>query len=188
MIAKSNANLAYAKVHKREDRDYYGTPAYIVDRARKVMGSIQLDPASCEDANTRFIHADEYFDKHTDGLTQDWEGTVWMNPPYSGKLNFQFCSKLASEYEAGRIEQAVVLVNSATGTRAFRKLIKSSSAVCFLSKRINFIDPTGGRSMGANTKEQAIYYIGRRVRRFARVFGELGIVLSTELLGGEVEQ
>lgn len=27
--------------------------------------------------------ADNYFDKETDGLAQDWFGNVWMNPPYS---------------------------------------------------------------------------------------------------------
>ena len=27
--------------------------------------------------------AKHYFDKETDGLTQEWFGNVWMNPPYS---------------------------------------------------------------------------------------------------------
>ena len=59
----------------------YGTPGYIIDRARGVMGGINLDPASDEIFN-KAIKADLFYDKKIDGLTREWHGSVWMNHPF----------------------------------------------------------------------------------------------------------
>lgn len=64
-----------------DDVEYY-TPADIIEAARACMGSIELDPASCEIAN-QTVQAERYFTKETDGLAQKWEAeTLWMNHPF----------------------------------------------------------------------------------------------------------
>src|SRR5216683_7000971 len=98
------------------------TPARYIEAAREVMGSIDLDPASCELAN-RTVKATRFYTQRENGLAQDWHGRVWLNPPY-GKINNKslialFISKLVGEYESGNIEQAVLLCDCDPDTAWF---------------------------------------------------------------------
>lgn len=56
------------------------TPREVVAAARKTLGGIDLDPASCAKANKR-IKAKQFFSVEDDGLTQPWRGRVFVNPP-----------------------------------------------------------------------------------------------------------
>lgn len=56
------------------DVEYY-TPPFIIEAARRVMGGIDLDPASSEIAN-RTVKATRYFTEADDGLQQEWNGRV----------------------------------------------------------------------------------------------------------------
>jgi hypothetical protein len=56
------------------------TPAYIVEPSRRVLGKIDLDPASCTEAN-EVVQALTYYAPPFDGLTFDWYGRVLLNPP-----------------------------------------------------------------------------------------------------------
>ena len=60
--------------------EYY-TQAYIIDLVRQVLGDIDLDPASCIEAN-KVVQAKYIFTKEDDGLTKPWFGKVWMNHPF----------------------------------------------------------------------------------------------------------
>ena len=66
-------------VHNSGNNERY-TPEYIIQLARKTMGKIDIDPASCKIANELLVKADKYFDKETNGLLQEWNGKVWLNP------------------------------------------------------------------------------------------------------------
>ncbi len=184
MIKQANSRLAYmtTRINKENDRDYYGTPKKYVDMASKVMGGIELDPASCHEANERFIKAWRFWDEEANGLEQSWESeSLWLNPPYSRTGCRDFAFKFRDECELGNIKQSIVLVNSATGTQAFRAFFDNSIAICFCNKRIQFLDPSGNRSQSSNSKEQLFFYRGRRVKKFARVFGEIGRIVTTNV-------
>jgi hypothetical protein len=56
------------------------TPTYIVDAARAVLGGIDLDPASCTEAN-KVVRALTYYALPHDGLEFAWDGRVFLNPP-----------------------------------------------------------------------------------------------------------
>lgn len=58
----------------------HGTPPDIVDAAHEIMGGIDLDPASCEKANS-YVEAAEYFEKEDNGYRLAWHGRVFLNPP-----------------------------------------------------------------------------------------------------------
>ena len=152
------------------------TPPHIVEAARACMGGIDLDPASSDAAN-KFIKADRYFTEADDGLSRDWSGRVWMNPPYSKELIAPFIEKLLSS----NLNQACALTHNATETSWGQALLGAASAVCFPSGRIGFIDPaTGTPRAGSPLQGQMI--VGLDVTRgcFDEAFGEIGTVLSPD--------
>jgi len=95
------------------------TPKQYIDAVKEVMGDIDLDPASCDEANA-IVQAKQYFTKEENGLTQNWFGRVFMNPPYSQGLVSKFANKLIEELTNGNTKEAIVLVNNATETEWFQ--------------------------------------------------------------------
>ena len=156
--------------HNSGNNEWY-TPAEYIEAARAVMGGIDTDPASCEQAN-RTVRAGTFYTAEQDGLAREWTGRVWLNPPYSQPLCDRFCKAVADRYDAGRIEQAVVLVNNATDTAYFQRMLDSASAVCFPKGRIKFPDPDG--KPGSPLQGQAVLYLGPNVSAFTDQFHRFG--------------
>lgn len=152
------------------------TPPEFIELARTAMGSIDTDPATSEFAN-QAVRAPLYFTADTDGRDKQWRGNVWMNPPYSQPLISEFCDAAVTKYLAGEIEQACILVNNATETGWFQRLLDGASAVAFLKGRVRYLDSQGNP---ANTplQGQAIVYMGKNADGFAEVFSGRGRVLK----------
>ncbi len=145
------------------------TPSDYIDLAREVMGSIDLDPASSHKAN-EVVKAKRYYTAEDDGLSKDWYGNVWLNPPYSSELITKFTDKLLEELPI--MSQALVLVNNATETEWFSRLVNKASAVCFPRSRVKFYMPDG--TIGAPLQGQALLYFGIEPMRFVEVFRAKG--------------
>jgi hypothetical protein len=150
-----------------------GTRGYIGSTGR--YGRIVQFPASSIIANET-VRAATFYTKEDDGLTQRWGGRVWMNPPYGQPLIAQFSEAFAARYEAGEFEQGVVLVNNATETAWFQRLVRIASAVCFPAGRVRFID-ADGQANGAPLQGQSVLYCGREVGAFEDQFRQFGHVL-----------
>lgn len=145
------------------------TPAEYIEAARAVMGSIDLDPASSEIAN-RVVKASAYYTAETNGLDKEWSGNIWLNPPYASDLIGRFMDKLTAERET--YNQAIVLVNNATETEWFFKLVSVASAVVFPKGRVKFYKPDG--ETGAPLQGQAVVYIGDAPGNFLNKFRRFG--------------
>ena len=152
------------------ENEWY-TPPEFIEAARKVMGGIDLDPASSEIAN-RIVQAKYYFTKEEDGLEKVWYGNVFMNPPYASELIKQFAEKFSTHVIDGSISQGIVLVNNATETLWFREIIDCASAVVFTTGRVKFLDPQG--NPGAPLQGQAIIYCGTNEIEFLEQFSKFG--------------
>lgn len=154
------------------DGDEWYTPADIIKPARELMGGIDLDPASCKAAQT-VVQAGTYYTKVDNGLAQAWQGRVWLNPPYSNPG--LFTDKARYAYEDGDVEQCVILVNNATETGWFQRLLRQHPA-CFLNKRISFWHP--GRDSKSPRQGQVVFYLGTWPGVFDGLFGDLGTIVE----------
>lgn len=160
--------------HNSGENEWYTPRDYIV-AAREVMGSIDCDPASSPVAN-KLVEAKVFYTKESDGLTKKWPGNVWMNPPYAQPLISKFSEKITEQVQDGTTNQACVLVNNATETEWFQRMLSNAAAVCFLKGRVKFLDPSGNAT-GAPLQGQAILYFGERENTFCSVFTRHGTVL-----------
>jgi len=155
------------------DNEWY-TPPEFIDAARATLGGIDLDPASSALAN-QAVGARRFFAKDDDGLSLPWRGRVWLNPPYSNPLCAQFCERVTTAFEKKEIKAAIVLVNNATETRWFQRMLEAASAVCFPLGRIQYLKPDGARN--SPLQGQAFLYFGDDKETFKGQFKTFGIVM-----------
>jgi len=166
-IIETNKPKAHVSNNSGENEWY--TPECYIESAKLVMGVIHLDPASSEIAN-KTVNSNLFYTQEDDGLFKEWFGNIWMNPPYSQPLIFQFISKLV---QSKGVNQAIVLVNNGTETQWGQLLLSNSSAVCFHQGRIRFIDKYGNLGQ-APLQGQMICYIGSNVNNFINEFKKYG--------------
>jgi hypothetical protein len=161
-------------INSSKSNEYY-TPIEFIDSAYVVMGYIDLDPASCEEANKN-VRAKTYYTIEEDGFSKPWSGRVWMNPPYgkdegeSEGNQARWVRKICDEYAAGNVSEACVLVNAVPGNKWFHPLWQHT--ICFVYRRIHFINGSG-----APTHSNAIVYLGKNIAAFADEFKKHGAVV-----------
>lgn len=150
------------------------TPAEYVETARDVLGGIDLDPASCKQAN-KTIQAKTIYTINDDGLQKTWQGRVWMNPPY-GRACGEFVSKLVESYDAGEVTAAIALLNGyGFDTTWFQPLW--DFPICFTNHRISFESPNKKPGEGGPANGNVFIYLGKEAKRFASRFSQFGTVV-----------
>ena len=116
-----------------DSSDEFGTPAEFHRPLADAVGGFDLDPASGAEskplASTRYT-------KEDDGLSQEWFGTVWLNPPFSEKT--RWVRKTRAEVSEGNVETAVVLLPVDTSTKLFHNHVTDATAICFVEGRLSF--------------------------------------------------
>lgn len=161
------------------------TPARYIEAARKVMGNIDLDPASCELAN-RTVSATKYYTKEDNGLAQEWHGRVWLNPPYGRTPEMKgahkstidlFTSRLLFEYQRGTVVQAVLLVPATIGTNWFAPLWQYP--ICFHTGKINFAS-LDKHSTYSHAYGTVLVYFGTNDKYFSEIFSQFGRVVMPD--------
>ena len=114
--------------------DEWYTPKYIFD----ALGCrFDLDVASPE-GGPKHTPCAEYFIQEDNSLTQDWEGFVWMNPPFGGRNAIG--PWLDKFFDHGN---GVALVPDQTSAGWFQSALNRSSAVLFINGRVKFERPDG---------------------------------------------
>jgi phage N-6-adenine-methyltransferase len=159
------------------DSDTWGTPDTFLELVRAVMGGIDCDPASNASAQTR-VRAAVYYTEADNGLTKPWLGRLFLNPPYGNVP--PFVEKLITDLAAGRVTEAIVLVNAATSTAWFRRLLSVTDAHCFPRSRVSFVGPDGLPRNGT-AHDQIVFYRGPAPERFNEVFAPVGSVIHTRM-------
>lgn len=106
---------------------------------QQALGKFDLDPCSPIERPWPTAHA--HLTIEDDGLSHQWTGRVWLNPPFSRRERPLWMRKMA-EHGNG-----IMLVPAATETAAFDEWVwKRADAVCFVKGRPHFHYVTGERS------------------------------------------
>ncbi|MEM9194320.1 MAG: DNA N-6-adenine-methyltransferase [Myxococcota bacterium] len=158
------------------DGDEYYTPEPLIEDARKVLGGIDVDPASCAFAQN-VVRATHFYTKEDSGLDHLWMGRVFANPPFSHPLIALFADKFLGEIEAGRTDAGLFLCNT-TDAKFYHRLLRQFPA-CISEGRISFYTTAGTHSQ--NRQGQTIFYHGEDLTKFRLVFGKYGTVVRALL-------
>lgn len=119
------------EINRKNTTTTWLTPIDII----RSLGEFDLDPCTpptmpWETAKKRYTEADN-------GLAQDWEGRVWMNPPYGKDMDL-WLEKMANH------NNGIMLVFNRTETKQFHKWVfPKASAVLFKEGRIHFLNVLG---------------------------------------------
>lgn len=135
MSAKLFAGIGGHHYDKHPGRsDTWLTPPDIIAD----LGPFDLDPCAAPDPRP-WPTAREHWTQ--DGLTREWSGRVWLNPPYSRKTIGEWLRKMAVH------RSGLALTFARTDTDAFQRyVLRSADALYFFSARISFHHPDGRRS------------------------------------------
>lgn len=155
------------------EQEWY-TPALYVESARAAMDGIDLDPASNPLAQ-KTVKARRWYDKEADGLLQEWDGRVFLNPPYSYPTVAHFTERLCLGVESGKITAAILLVNNCTDTGWWHRAARLALAICFTAGRISFYKAGGTQKQPTNG--QNFFYFGSERQEFNRHFSTFGRIL-----------
>lgn len=149
-----------------------------VEAAKLAMGSIDLDPASCRQANdgdgteeNRGVRAARFFDSAENGLEQDWRGNVWLNADWD-EYKRGWVKKAEAEWKSGRVKQmCVVIPNRSLGYKYIQHL-QGASAIAHL------YNPAAGKPWGLRSESYknfgvSVVYFGDRVEEFRRAFAPI---------------
>lgn len=151
--------------------EYY-TPSWIIEAARLVMGSIDLDPASSAKANET-VKACKYYS--IDGLQYSWYGNIWLNHPFNKLANKYWIWHLICEFERRNVKQACCITYASTSEKWFQPLMDYSQ--CYFYKRVNYIDGLTGNEMKGVTKGSVVTYLGPNIEKFNEVFSQYGKIM-----------
>ena len=132
------------------ENDLWLTPPAILH----ALGTFDLDPCACPEPRP-WPTAKRHIVLPEDGLAAEWEGRVWMNPPYGDKVD-RWMERMA------RHNHGTALIFARTETEVWEKTIwPFASAILFLYGRLYFYLPDGTRAEGNAGGPSALISYGR---------------------------
>jgi hypothetical protein len=115
--------------------DILQTPQYIID----ALGPFDLDP--CAGALTN-IGATNWWDGRSDnGLTKEWFGTVYCNPPFSQKQ--QWAERMIQHGDG------ILILPERGSAPWFGPLAEAAGGYFVMGKKINFIGGPSSNNLGS---------------------------------------
>lgn len=150
----------------KTDKDDWQTPEWLwktIDR----NDPIDLDPCPGEGTEIGKHNIDP---RHHDGLDYPWEGTVFVNPPYSAKT--EWLEKCAKESRRNTVDTIYVLTPDSTdvGEWWHEYVVPNASHTIFFEYRVKFTDPETGEEAGSPPFGTALHIFGDAPYRVIEAF------------------
>lgn len=104
----------------------------------KALGEFDLDPCACSEPRP-WDTAKHHYTAEDDGLSRDWYGRVYLNPPYGPPSIIGPWMRRMAEHNCG-----TALIFARTETVMFFETVwRAASAALFLEGRLFFCRPDG---------------------------------------------
>lgn len=131
-------------------KDEWLTPPHIIE----ALGPFDLDP--CAPVIRPWDTAARHYTLRDNGLSQEWRGRVWLNPPY-GRETGAWLDRLADHGDG------IALIFARTETDVFfRHVWGKATAVLFLRGRLHFHHVNGERARANAGAPSALIAYGIR--------------------------
>lgn len=191
------ATIKFAGRHSMDSPEWY-TPSIFIEAAREVMGGIDLDPASCEEANAT-VKASWFYTAEDDGLSKSWRGRVFVNAPGGkspsvGSLVPAFWKHMLAEWALCHFDQGIWIGYSLEQLQTLQRVTYKNPLdfpMCVPNRRIEFVENEAKKAerfkkliaLGKKPNEKSqpshanyISYLGPNSGTFQRVFSKLGTI------------
>ena len=116
------------------------TPKWIVE----ALGPFDLDPCAAWPRPWDCAHLN--YTEGMDGLSLEWKGRVWLNPPFDRYQVATWVERLAKH------RYGTLLVHARTETAWFDLVWRNALAILFVGQRIIFCKPDGSPQTTADGK------------------------------------
>lgn len=136
-----------------------------------------LDPCAPPYPKADWLPVSRRFTRKHDGLSRQWWGRVWLNPPY-GREAGRWVERLA-EHGHG-----IALVFSRTDVKWWHAAVPSATAVCFVRGRLTFVAGAGQSAPGNSGGPSALLAWGEDCARALETSG-LGLTYRSNLPGDD---
>jgi phage N-6-adenine-methyltransferase len=118
--------------HRHLASDEWLTPPWMLEK----LGPFDLDP--CAPTVSKWGIANKHYTIKDDGLSKEWTGKVWLNPPYGRMLN-KWIVKLANHNNG----IAIFPLRSTDSGWFHDSIWDKCDAILFVRGRIRFYTPEG---------------------------------------------
>lgn len=117
---------------KTKGCEEWETPQELFDRLDREF-HFELDPC----ATPENAKCSEYFTKEDDGLSKEWFGNVFVNPPFRHVA--KWVGKAYEEVRKGNAKTVVMLIGARTDTRWFHKYALPYAKIRFVQGRLTYV-------------------------------------------------
>lgn len=159
--------------------DEHDTPPSFFEPIARVVGGFDLDPSASSTSNL----AERNVTKDEDGLSIDWYGDVWLNPPYSQVGMWMEYAK--RQHRLGNTDSIVALVYARTGTQWYHNHAADADLMVFVEGRLTF---GGGEHSAPAPSMVLVWGDAADNDDLRRYLSEKGQVIETTDSGGDVQQ
>lgn len=112
------------------------TPPEII----RPLGEFDLDPCTSDVAHSFNQSAKQFYTIEDDGLSKEWLGRVWLNPPYNQPTITLFMERMALH------NNGIALLYNRSDNQMFQNVVfPIADSIMFLSGRVKFFRPDGTR-------------------------------------------
>ncbi len=103
------------------------------------LGTFDLDP--CSPIVRPWDTAKKHYTVKDDGLSQDWKGRIWLNPPFGRKKSYAWMERMAQH------NNGIALLAARTETKMFFNFVwPVATGILFLERRPHFHYQNGQRA------------------------------------------
>lgn len=145
-------------MHKNDrtmGKDEWLTPPSIF----KSLQPFDLDP--CEPISPPWHIATKGFNKLDNGLSQEWFGFVWCNPPYGGETH-RWLSRMKTH------NNGIAMIFARTDTETFQDFAFCADAILFIKGRVKFYNVDGKQEGFAGAPSCLVAYGQEAVERLSK--------------------